>query len=94
MTSLVCQMVVGKAQTMNACGVCLVEGHLTNMCPTIKKSPLSKWTWQLVFLDKHKGSIILIQECTTRDEGITPIIVTKSTSKSARNLISFKLPAI
>jgi hypothetical protein len=42
MTSLVCQMVVGKAQTMNACGVCLVEGHLTNMCPTIKKSPLSK----------------------------------------------------
>lgn len=42
MTSLVCQMAVGKAQTMNACGVCSVEGHLTNMCPSIKKEPIEQ----------------------------------------------------
>jgi hypothetical protein len=50
MTSLVCQMVVGKAQTMNACGVCLVEGHLTNMCPTIKKEPIEQVNMTTGFL--------------------------------------------
>ena len=35
LTSLVCQMAVGNMQTVKACGICLLVGHPTNICPTL-----------------------------------------------------------
>jgi hypothetical protein len=39
LTSLVRQMAVGNTQTANACGICSVVGHPTNMCPTLHEEP-------------------------------------------------------
>ena len=39
MTSLVRQLAVGQAQvqTVKACGICLTQGHATDMCPTLQE---------------------------------------------------------
>ncbi|XP_068667696.1 uncharacterized protein [Aristolochia californica] len=39
LTSLVRQMDVGNMQTVKTCGICLVVGHPTDMCPTLQEKP-------------------------------------------------------
>jgi hypothetical protein len=42
LTSLVRQMAVGNVQTAKACGICLVVGHPTDMCPTLQEEPIEQ----------------------------------------------------
>ena len=42
LTSLVRQMVVGHMQTAKACGIFLVVGHPTDMCPTLQEEPIEQ----------------------------------------------------
>jgi hypothetical protein len=35
-------MVVGDMQTMKACGICLVVGHPTDMCPALQEEPIEQ----------------------------------------------------
>ena len=42
LTSLVRQMAVGNMQTVKACGICLVVGHPTDMCPTFQEEPIEQ----------------------------------------------------
>jgi hypothetical protein len=42
LTSLVLQMNVGKMQTSNAYGICLVEGHLTDMYVTLQEKSIKQ----------------------------------------------------
>ncbi|XP_062170377.1 uncharacterized protein LOC133876109 [Alnus glutinosa] len=42
LTSLVHQMAVGNMQTVKACGICLVVGHPTDMCPTLQEEPIEQ----------------------------------------------------
>ena len=42
LTFLVGQMVVGNKQTVKACGICSVVGHLTDMCPTLQEEPIEQ----------------------------------------------------
>ncbi|XP_010268950.1 PREDICTED: uncharacterized protein LOC104605763 [Nelumbo nucifera] len=42
LTSLVCQMAVGKMQTMKVCGICSIVGHPTDMCPTLQEEPVEQ----------------------------------------------------
>ncbi|XP_048229526.1 uncharacterized protein LOC125370008 [Ricinus communis] len=37
LTALVCQMVVGQLQMAKVYGICLVQGHPTDMCPTLQQ---------------------------------------------------------
>jgi hypothetical protein len=42
LTALVRQMAVGNMQKAKACGICLVVGHLTDMCPTLQEEPIEQ----------------------------------------------------
>nr|XP_023900927.1 uncharacterized protein LOC112012777 [Quercus suber] len=42
LTSLVRQMAVSNMQTVKACGICLVVGHPTDMCPTFQEEPIEQ----------------------------------------------------
>ena len=37
LTSLVRQMAVNNVQAIKVCGICLVAGHVTDMCPTLQE---------------------------------------------------------
>ena len=37
LTALVRQMAVGQLQTAKACGICSLQGHPTDMCPTLQQ---------------------------------------------------------
>ncbi|XP_073152066.1 uncharacterized protein [Henckelia pumila] len=39
LTSLLEKLVVGQAQQIKSCGICLVVGHSTDMCPTLQEDP-------------------------------------------------------
>ncbi|XP_010242023.1 PREDICTED: uncharacterized protein LOC104586472 [Nelumbo nucifera] len=42
LTSLVRQMAAGNMQTVNACGICSIVGHQTNLCPTLQEEPIEQ----------------------------------------------------
>ena len=42
LTSLVKQMAAGNMQTANACGICSVVGHPTDMCPTLHEESIEQ----------------------------------------------------
>jgi hypothetical protein len=42
LTSLVRQMAVGNMQTVKACGICSIQGHPTDMCPTLQKEHIEQ----------------------------------------------------
>ncbi|XP_075633502.1 uncharacterized protein LOC142605961 [Castanea sativa] len=42
LTSLVHQMAIGNMQTVQACGICSVVGHPTDMCPTLQEKPIEQ----------------------------------------------------
>ena len=42
LNSLDRQMVVGNMQTTKDCGICLVVGHPTDMCPTLQEKPIKQ----------------------------------------------------
>lgn len=42
LTSLVHQMAVGNMQMAKTCGICSVEGHPTDMCPTLQEEPIEQ----------------------------------------------------
>lgn len=42
LTALVRQMVMGQLQTTKACGLYSIQGHPTNMCPTLKNNSMQE----------------------------------------------------
>ncbi|XP_057505523.1 uncharacterized protein LOC130788837 [Actinidia eriantha] len=42
LTSLVRQMAVGNMQAAKVCGICSIEGHPTDMCPTLQEEPIEQ----------------------------------------------------
>lgn len=42
LTSLVRQMAVGNMQMAKVCGICSVEGHPTDMYPTLQEEPIEQ----------------------------------------------------